>query len=117
MAGKSNTSTVVPRLLRLLCLRDCIVTMDAMGYRKSDVRQIRDQGADHVSGISPTSKGTTTTCGTRGPWNGPSTSLADRTTLPKPLPRAVARWKSIAAEPLWTSLICPMPTRAGSGAT
>ncbi len=45
---KSNASTAIPELLRMLCLQGCIVTLDAMGCQKAIARQIREQGADYV---------------------------------------------------------------------
>jgi predicted transposase YbfD/YdcC len=45
---KSNEITAVPELLRLLDLKGCIVTMDALNTQKEIVEQIREQGADYV---------------------------------------------------------------------
>ena len=45
---KSNEITAIPELLRMLVLKGCIVTLDAIGCRKAIARQIRKQGADHV---------------------------------------------------------------------
>lgn len=45
---KSNEITAIPELLRMLCLKGCIVTLDAMGCQKAIARQIRQQGADVV---------------------------------------------------------------------
>ena len=44
----SNETTAIPELLRMLCLKGCIVTLDAMGCQKAIARQIRKQGADYV---------------------------------------------------------------------
>ena len=43
---KSNEITAVPELLKLLYLKGCIVTIDAMGTQKEIARQIREKGAD-----------------------------------------------------------------------
>ena len=45
---KSNEITAIPELLRMLVLKGCIVTLDAMGCQKAIARPIRKQGADHV---------------------------------------------------------------------
>jgi predicted transposase YbfD/YdcC len=46
--AKSNEITAVPRLLALLELAGCIVTLDAMGCQKAIAKQIRAQGGDYV---------------------------------------------------------------------
>src|SRR5262249_11395197 len=45
---KSNESTALPRLLRLLALEGCVVTIDAMGCQSAIAAQIVEQGADYV---------------------------------------------------------------------
>jgi predicted transposase YbfD/YdcC len=45
---KSNEITAVPELLRLLYLKGCIVTIDAMGAQKEIAEQIREKGADYL---------------------------------------------------------------------
>jgi predicted transposase YbfD/YdcC len=45
---KSNEITAIPELLKTLDLKDCVVTIDAMGCQKEIARQIVDQGADYV---------------------------------------------------------------------
>ena len=45
---KSNEITAIPELLRMLVLKGCIVTLDAMGCQKAIARPIRKQGADYV---------------------------------------------------------------------
>jgi hypothetical protein len=47
-AAKSNEITAIPRLLRLLVLEGCVVTIDAMGCQTAIAAQIRAQGADYV---------------------------------------------------------------------
>jgi predicted transposase YbfD/YdcC len=44
---KSNEITAIPQLLRVLELKGCIVTIDAMGCQKEIVKQIREQEADY----------------------------------------------------------------------
>ena len=45
---KSNEITAIPRLLELLALNGCIVTIDAMGCQTKIAEQIVDSGADYV---------------------------------------------------------------------
>jgi predicted transposase YbfD/YdcC len=45
---KSNEITAVPELLRVLELKGCIVTLDAMGCQKTIAAQIVDAGADYL---------------------------------------------------------------------
>ena len=45
---KSNEITAIPRLLDLLALKGCIVTIDAMGCQTKIAEQIIDAGADYV---------------------------------------------------------------------
>jgi predicted transposase YbfD/YdcC len=47
-AAKSNEITAIPRLLRLLDLAGCVVTIDAMGCQTAIAAQIHAQGADYV---------------------------------------------------------------------
>ncbi|XAH26221.1 ISAs1 family transposase [Xylophilus sp. GW821-FHT01B05] len=46
--GKSNEITAIPELLRLLHLKGCIVTIDAIGCQKSIAGQLHAHGADYV---------------------------------------------------------------------
>ena len=48
VASDSNEITAVPPLLRLLELKGCIVTVDAMHCQKTTVAEIRRQQADYV---------------------------------------------------------------------
>jgi predicted transposase YbfD/YdcC len=48
VADKSNEITAIPVLLKLLDLKGCIVTIDAMGCQTEIVEVIREQGADYV---------------------------------------------------------------------
>jgi predicted transposase YbfD/YdcC len=45
---KSNEITAIPELLKLLVLKGCIVTIDAMGCQTEITAQIRAQDADYV---------------------------------------------------------------------
>ncbi len=49
--GKSNEITAIPELLRLLHLKGCIVTIDAMGCQRAIAEQLHTQGADYVLGL------------------------------------------------------------------
>jgi predicted transposase YbfD/YdcC len=48
---KSNEITAIPKLLELLELSGCIVTIDAMGCQTKIAAQIIDQGGDYVLGL------------------------------------------------------------------
>jgi predicted transposase YbfD/YdcC len=48
---KSNEITAIPKLLELLELKGCIVTIDAMGCQTKIAAQIVDQGGDYVLGL------------------------------------------------------------------
>jgi predicted transposase YbfD/YdcC len=45
---KSNEITAIPELLRLLYIKGCIITIDAMGTQKEIAELIRKKGADYV---------------------------------------------------------------------
>ena len=45
---KSNEITAVPKLLRVLELAGCIVTLDAMGCQKKIAQEIIEADADYV---------------------------------------------------------------------
>jgi predicted transposase YbfD/YdcC len=46
--AKSNEITAVPKLLEMLSLNGCIVTVDALNCQRDIARQIVDQGGDYV---------------------------------------------------------------------
>jgi predicted transposase YbfD/YdcC len=48
---KSNEITAIPKLLALLELKGCIVSIDAMGCQRDIAKQIVDQGGDYVLGL------------------------------------------------------------------
>jgi predicted transposase YbfD/YdcC len=45
---KSNEITAIPELLNILNLKNCVVTVDAMGCQKKVAGNIHDKGADYV---------------------------------------------------------------------
>ena len=48
---KSNEITAIPRLLELLRIEGCLVTIDAMGCQKEIASKIVDRGADYMLGV------------------------------------------------------------------
>jgi len=46
--AKSNEITAIPELLRMLDIKECIVTIDAMGTQKAIAAQIREQEGDYL---------------------------------------------------------------------
>lgn len=50
-AEKSNEITAIPKLLALLDIKGCIVTIDAMGCQTAIAEQIIDQGGDYSFGL------------------------------------------------------------------
>jgi predicted transposase YbfD/YdcC len=57
VAEGSNEIPAVPALLRLLALRGCIVTVDAMGCQTAIAQAIRAQGADYVLALKENQEG------------------------------------------------------------
>ena len=45
---KSNEITAIPELIKVLSLKGCIVTIDAIGCQKKIIKQIIDQDGDYV---------------------------------------------------------------------
>ncbi|MFK5969241.1 MAG: ISAs1 family transposase [Candidatus Marithrix sp.] len=45
---KSNEIIAIPKILKLLELKGCIVTIDAMGCQRDIAKQITDSGGDYV---------------------------------------------------------------------
>lgn len=45
---KSNEITAIPKLLEVLELKGCIVTIDAMGTQREIAKKITDKGADYI---------------------------------------------------------------------
>jgi predicted transposase YbfD/YdcC len=50
-AEKSNEITAIPKLLELLDVKGCIITIDAMGCQTAIAKQIIDQRGDYVLGL------------------------------------------------------------------
>lgn len=46
--SKSNEITAIPKLLAVLDLKGCLVTIDAMGAQTAIAQQIVEQGADYI---------------------------------------------------------------------
>ncbi len=49
--SKSNEITAIPELLKVLSLKGCIVTIDAIGCQKKITKQIISQNADYVIAV------------------------------------------------------------------
>ena len=50
-ATKSNEITAIPKLLEMLDITGCTVTIDAMGCQKEIARKVLDRGANYVFGL------------------------------------------------------------------
>lgn len=48
---KSNEITAIPKLLEVLALQGCVVTIDAMGCQKTIARQVVEQQADYILAV------------------------------------------------------------------
>lgn len=48
---KSNEITAIPKLLQVLALKDCLVTIDAMGCQKTIAETIVDRGGDYLLAV------------------------------------------------------------------
>lgn len=53
---KSNEITAIPELIKLLSIKGCIVSIDAMGCQKSIVQQIVEQEADYIIALKKNQK-------------------------------------------------------------
>ncbi|TMO20580.1 ISAs1 family transposase, partial [Pseudoalteromonas sp. S4492] len=53
---KSNEITAVPKLLKALELKGCLVTLDAMGCQKKVAQQCIEQEADYVLAVKGNQK-------------------------------------------------------------
>jgi predicted transposase YbfD/YdcC len=51
VTNKSNEITAIPRLLTLLDIKDCIVTIDAMGCQTAIAEQIIEQEGDYILAV------------------------------------------------------------------
>lgn len=56
VGSKSNEITAIPKLLRLLDLKGCIVTIDAVGTQTKIAQQIIDQGGDYLLPVKENQK-------------------------------------------------------------
>ena len=54
--SKSNEITAIPALLRLLAIKGCIVTIDAMGCQTAIASQIQSQGGDYLLALKSNHK-------------------------------------------------------------
>jgi len=54
---KSNEITAIPRLLDVLEISGCIVTIDAMGCQKKIIQKIKDKNADYTIAVKANQKG------------------------------------------------------------
>ncbi|MFT6924560.1 MAG: putative transposase YbfD/YdcC [Psychromonas sp.] len=50
-ARKSNEITVIPKLLKLLGIRGCLITIDAMGCQTKIAKQVVDGGGDYLLAV------------------------------------------------------------------
>jgi predicted transposase YbfD/YdcC len=48
---KSNEITAIPKLLEVLAIKDCIVTIDAMGCQTDIAKRIIEKGADYILAV------------------------------------------------------------------
>jgi len=48
VSEKSNEITAIPELLKLITLRACLISIEAMGYQMEIAKTIVKQGADYV---------------------------------------------------------------------
>ena len=56
VADKSNEITAIPELLKVLEIKGCIVTIDAMGCQKDIADQIKGKGAEYVLALKGNQK-------------------------------------------------------------
>lgn len=54
---KSNEITAIPELLELLTLKDCVITIDAMGCQRDISKQILKKEADYILQVKNNQKG------------------------------------------------------------
>lgn len=51
VSGKSNEITAIPKLLKLLALKGCLITIDAMGCQTEIAETIVESGADYLLAV------------------------------------------------------------------
>lgn len=56
VSEKSNEITAIPRLLELLTIKGCIITIDAMGCQQDIAKTIIDQEADYILAVKENQK-------------------------------------------------------------
>ena len=56
--SKSNEITAIPELLKLLAVKGCMVTIDAMGCQTQIAKQIIDQEGDYLLALKRNQKKT-----------------------------------------------------------
>lgn len=56
VAGKENEIVAIPRLLDLICVKNCIVTIDAMGCQTAITEKIRASEADYILQVKANQK-------------------------------------------------------------
>jgi predicted transposase YbfD/YdcC len=57
VADKSNEITAIPRLLEVLAIKGCIVTIDAMGCQTEIARKIKEQGGEYILAVKSNQPG------------------------------------------------------------
>lgn len=57
VAEKSNETTAIPALLKLLTVKDCIITIDAMGCQKTIAGAIIEKEADYILMVKENQQG------------------------------------------------------------
>jgi predicted transposase YbfD/YdcC len=56
-AEKSNEITAIPKLLEMLCINGCLVSIDAMGCQKEIISSIRQKDAHYLVAVKQNQKG------------------------------------------------------------
>lgn len=56
VAGKENEIVAIPRLLDLICIKNSIITIDAMGCQTEIAKKIRTQEADYILQVKSNQK-------------------------------------------------------------
>ena len=82
---KSNEIRAIPELLRMLDLKGCLVTVDAMGCQRDIAKDILDAGADYLLAVK----------GNQGRWPKISSRSSSR-----PKCKALRTWIACTSRPL-----------------
>ena len=56
VAGKENEIVEIPRLLDLICIKNSIITIDAMGCQTAIAKKIRENQADYILQVKSNQK-------------------------------------------------------------